>query len=301
MSHHWAILGKDVNGSIMTNNLYSYEELTLNQFNKNINKAYKENYQEDNLSYEACMKTLSDKENKEVSQWIMRQYFDSTKNKYDIWYKAEINEDNVLKYISNSRSNFPHTLHAVISQHKLNKQIISDLNRINDVEEVFHGPKNTMGDVTLKDIGKIIGDVTPTMANKISDKALEKFKKAYVLYTSYEFEKKFTDYVNNLVEELSSIYVDSFVNSESLNDALADLIAQEIVKQKDLEYISSKEFDFMESLFQDLKTETISSEEAEEIIIANYKSQNNKMSIFQYSISRIIHPGEKTGRKKKEE
>jgi hypothetical protein len=262
-----------------------------------VKKLEKESYVELKTSYEEAIKSVNQKETQEVSAWLMRQYF-SEKNKLDYWFSSDVTEENVLLYISNSKNGFPHTISAVIEQHKLNKALRHTLNMLQDSDDSEISPAiNMVGEATLKDIGAVVGNVTPTMVNKLTDKALEKYKRIYNIYHS-SMGPKFVKYYNNLVEDIADSFALAFQEEETLDDALASLVASEIIKVKDLEYISPRDFKILDALFAQSKTMLFS--DVEEMFITDYASGTRKILLFQYAVSRIVNPDEKSGRKKME-
>ncbi len=285
-------------------NLNKTEEYTYKEFFDKVKSFESEEYKEDRKTYNDSTKGIKQEELEQVSSWLMRQYYNPDKNKSDIWYSETVTKENVLLHISNEKNDFPHTLCGVIEQFKLNKSLRATLNNMyssgedNDVDDYYNQGVNRVGEVTLKDIGSSIGNVTPTMVNKITDKAVEKFKRIYGIYNS-SLGVKFVKYYDNLVEDIADSFALAFSEEESTDDAIASLIADNIVKQRDLEYLSPKDFIVLDEIFN--RAKTIEFSELEDIFINDYKSTKRKILLFHYAISRVINPDDKAGRKKVEE
>jgi len=271
------------------------EDLSIYDFSNKIKQFETEPIKEVDLPYRECIKGTSIQEQGEVASWLMRQYF-AEKNKNNFWYNPTVTKETVLHYISNRANEFPHTLSAVIEQHKLNKSlqtILSTYQYTDDLES--EAPINMVGESTLKDIGAVVGNVSPTMVNKLTDKALGKYKRVYDLYHS-SLGPKFDKYYNNLIDDLADSFASVFAEEETLEDALACLVADGVIKTKDLDYIGPVEFKKLDEIFAQSKVILFS--ELEEIFINDFKSVDRKISIFQYAMSRTINPDEKSGRKK---
>lgn len=286
------------------------QQITSEKINKSIEYSYynflskikqieKEEYKEERTSYEVAIKYLREEHLSELSSWVMRQYF-SEKNKNDFWYSQEPTEENVLKFINDERNLFPHTLNAVVEQFKLNKSLRQTLNLMVDSseKEPEESGVNMVGEVTLKDIGALVGNVSPTMVNKLTDKALEKTKRIFD-YLNGPHGSQFKKYYNNIVDEMADIFATSFSEEESLDDALASLLADGIIKQKDLEHLCPQDFMYLDNLF--LKSKKMLFSDIEEELINDFLSGERKNVLFQYCVSRIINPDEKSGRRKMSE
>lgn len=277
------------------NNIEEVEDLSVYDFSNKIKQFETEPIKELDLSYIECIKGTSSHEQGEIASWLMRQYF-AEKNKNNFWYNPTVTKETVLHYISKRTNEFPHTLSAVIEQHKLNKSLRSILGTYQYTDDLENeAPINMVGESTLKDIGAVVGNVSPTMVNKLTDKALGKYKRVYDLYHS-SLGPKFDKYYNNLIDDLADSFATVFVEEETLEDALACLVADGIIKTKDLDYIGPIEFKKLDAIFAQSKVILFS--ELEEIFINDFRSVNRKISIFQYAMSRTINPDEKSGRRK---
>ena len=287
----------------MQNTITNNTILTQYEFNTKIKQFESESYVEEHKSFHESIRGLSDKDKAEMASWLIRQYFNSEKNKDDFWF-SEANvptEETVLKFISDPSNKFPHTLAAATEQFKLNKGLRKTLNLLNDEEDIDNdGQKNMVGEMTLKDVGVHVGNVTPTMVNKLTDKALEKCKNFLGNYEDTEFGMRFKKFFSETLRTVGFIYYQTFLEEESLDEALASLVANEIIKSKDFQYISMKEFKDLEILFELTKELTL--EQFQNIMIEDfYNYKDKKYEMFQYSVSRVVNPDDKTGRKKTED
>lgn len=287
----------------MQDNINNNTILTQYEFNTKIKQLEAEPYAEERKSFHESVQGLTDKDKAEMSSWLIRQYFSPEKNQGNFWF-SETNiptEETVLKFISEPSNRFPHTLLAVAEQFKLNKSLRKTLNLLNDEEDIeLDTQKNMVGEMTLRDVGVHVGNVTPTMVNKLTDKALDKCKTFLGNYESVELGIKFKKFFNETLRTVSFIYYQVFLEEETLDEALANLLANDIIKSKDFQYISSKEFKELETLFSLSKEITL--EDFQKILIEDfYDYGNKKYETFQSSVSRVINPDDKTGRKKLDE
>lgn len=270
--------------------------------NTDNNPNFDSKYSEDNSSYYNIMKKIKNKEAEELSSWVYKNYFNEAKNENDIWYSSEVSKENVLKYISTSSNNFPHTLHAVVSQNRTNVQLRKSLALLKDddfnIASATERPKNLKSVSKLKEVSSKVGNVSPTMINKITEKALQKFKRIYEMMQDDD-EAKFSKFYENLVEEIAEKFATAFYEQESLEDALALLLANEEIKTKDLNNLFSYDFAVLDDIF--LKSKTLLFAELKEQFVDDFWSTNRKNNLFQYSISRIMNPENKCGRKKEDE
>lgn len=281
----------------------SYETHNLNDWNKTIKNKFKspDEYYEEKTPYETIIKKLKSNQINEISEWVLRQYFDEDKNKFDFWYVKNMNKENVLKYISDSKNLFPHTLHAVVMQFKLNQNLRKTLHLLTDddfnsIPET--GAKNLKSEEKLTDIAESIGGLSSTMINKITEKALQKFKRIYQIMESDE-EVKFSKFYENLVDDVAESFTNSFFEEDSLDEALASLLNDEIIKSKDLNNLLPMDFRMLDDLFTKGKEMVFSDIKTE--FVNDFWSTDRKNNLFQYSVSRFINPDNKSGRKKLDE
>jgi hypothetical protein len=108
----------------------------------------------------------------EFKQWILRQYFN---NPDKIWYNSTITQNNILEYISSIKT-FPQSAHNLVNLWKLKEGLKRHSKSKSEELPSVKETKYTVGDETLKNIGKEIGHVTPTMVTKFHDSAVGKLK-----------------------------------------------------------------------------------------------------------------------------
>lgn len=270
----------------------TYQDITIYNFEKQIEKAYKEQYIEKHESFETCLSLLNRKEKEDMVAWIMRQYFsDNQKNSF--WFNDKVTSENVLEFIHNKSNDFPHTLYAVIEQFKLKNQITKEISGFDDVSSVTEHV-NLIGEVSLMDIGKQLNGVSPTMINKITTKALEKFKKTYLLFENPKFKK----YYEDLIDEVADIYALGIIQEDSIDDFLAYLVSNDLMKTKDIEFLCEKELSQINNIIQNKSSYNFY--DIESIFINDFAKEMREFSMFQYSVSRIINPHDKSGRKANE-
>lgn len=131
---------------------------------------------------------MSPARKKDLSAWLIRQYFDSAKNATSAWYDPSVNEKNVLDYISDAGNKFPlspiqvedffrnmKSLQGMVKS----KQVSDDLDRMDDDEDGDSTPKvkyQTSDNAKLADVGAALGGVTKTTVNNIENSAFAKLQ-----------------------------------------------------------------------------------------------------------------------------
>ncbi len=182
-------------------------------------------------------------------------------------------------------------------QNKINKDLRKTLNLLKDLDFVVaeDSPKNLKATSTLNEVALEVGGLSPTMINKITDKALQKFKRIYELMQNDD-EAEFSKFYENLVDDIADCFATSFFEEETLEDAIARLLVNENIKSKDLNKLLPSDFVVLDNIF--LNSKNVEYAKLKEMFVDDFWSTKRKNNLFQYSISRIINPGSKRGRKK---
>src|SRR5690554_6773698 len=68
---------------------------------------------------------------KDFIAWTMRQYF---ANPNVPWYKEDVNEDNVLAFLSQPNNKFPHTPMSLVSLYKLKQSLQKSIGEVTNEE-----------------------------------------------------------------------------------------------------------------------------------------------------------------------
>ncbi len=231
-----------------------------------------------------------------LSEWLMRYYFNDGR-KDSAWYSADVNEDNVLAYISDPRSGFPLSPSDVCDDWAIKKSLKGDFAQI-DFDASTKPPKGkkeaiyNTGDVSLKDIGQELHGITAMMALKLETSGTAKMQ----LMTG-----KNRDGMEAAMERISEAH-------RVVGDAYATLLLSCNSVNAFLEAIK-KAYQITPLEMQDIKTNRelkmikfLMDQDATEIseyLRGDILKQNNRMKSFQTMVSKHLYPSKKRGRPKK--
>ena len=231
-----------------------------------------------------------------LSEWLMRYYFNDNR-KDSAWYSADVNEDNVLAYISDPRSGFPLSPSDVCDDWAIKKSLKGDFAQIDfdAVAKPVKGKKEAIyntGDVSLKDIGQELHGITAMMALKLETSGTAKMQ----LMTG-----KNRDGMEAAMERISEAH-------RVVGDAYATLLLSCNSVNAFLEAIK-KAYQITPLEMQDIKTNRelkmikfLMDQDATEIseyLRGDILKQNNRMKSFQTMVSKHLYPSKKRGRPKK--
>lgn len=236
----------------------------------------------------------------ELRAWLMRAYFNPTKHSRERYYRPDITRENVLEFISVSKSKFPQTPLAIVEVWSVLPSLREGLKSV--VADDDDTKENTAvyfkGEKTLASIGQAIGGVTPTMVNKISDTAILKMT-TMIKALSGEDErlaKMIDEKINQSILDAAEKLADGILQSDSIDSLLSYLMQlpefgnQEIV-------LDEIEKDCFVDLIEWAK-EGVTQVELEDVFLEDIKKPVNIFNVMQLLVSKNVFPPAKKGRPK---
>ena len=164
--------------------------------------------------------------------------------------------------------------------------------------------KYQTGDINLKDIGKEIGDITPTAVNQMQDKALEKIKPFGSPESDNDVFERGFEVDDEAWENAKIDAVDKYVQLLQASggdwDAFyAALKSQNIIAKSDIDILKAKEIPALETIMDYIREGETGV--AEEIILTDLDDavKENKPIVlrsFQNVLSAVFNPPAKKGR-----
>ena len=246
---------------------------------------------------------------KEFRSWLIRQYFSREKNLKNAWFDFSVNEDNVLAYISDCKSNFPLTpvkvvgmWNSICSFKKDYKSTQKDFDEyvLTEDKEVSVKPKKSPGpaEYTLEEIGKTLGGITATMINRLANSGMDKFKtltfdKPFGEMSDEEFilhEQGIQTYRVRAAEKYASALKQS---KGDLNTFFSYISSSMIMTEKEIALILPEEFDTI-VLLSALEEEGI-----REFLLDDIMRKRNSITSYQSMVAKEAFPTKKRGRPRK--
>lgn len=244
----------------------------------------------------------------EFAAWIMRQYFDPTKHKEKSWFDPSVTQDNVLEYISSTRGSklFPNSPRNLVNLWKIKQDLgaklgttVADLEAPEEPEPEpeEEKAKYQTGDVSLKDIGKELGGVTPTMINKLATSGAEKFSKLTGGKHPEDLDDEelegFLRKIQQARVEGAEQFADLLLAAPSVSKFLEGLAKAQILTPTDLKIISPEEVDGLDILRGKDKERIML------ILLQDIEDDDNLFKSYQSLVSKKVFPPGKRGRPKK--
>jgi hypothetical protein len=227
------------------------------------------------------------KNKKDFKNWIIKNYFsDSTKE----WYDASVDESNILEFISTAK-NFPQTPNSLVNLWRLKESFKKFANGREKAEDDKEA-KYCVGDETLKNIGKEIGDVTPTMVTKLHASAVNKIKFATHNKSLEQMDEDELDDLNlkifNARHEAAKDYVDILTtNKGKISDIVSKLIDNKFITKNEAELIEEDE------LVEILKLSNKSPKEISLTLYTDIEKDNNIFKTYQSVVSKKYYKNRK--------
>lgn len=241
--------------------------------------------------------------------WVMRQYFDPKKHGDKIWYDPSVTEKNVLEKVTQSSENglFPSSPKALSELWKLKGQLASSLGTMEaeeaklvaaDAKEAEPDKATYQtGEVSLKDIGKELGGVTPTMVNKLGASAMEKFRKVAGGKSLQDLNPQelegFLSKIQNARLEAVDEYVAALQSASSVNAFMHGLVKRQILTPTDLKIVQKQEISGLKILMKK------DPERVKLILLQDIQEDDNLFKSFQSVVSKKVFPPGKRGRPRK--
>lgn len=236
--------------------------------------------------------------------WLFRSYF-GPKNKGKRWFDPSVTPDNVLGMLT--KPNSPISPRGAVEVWKnmpaIKKGLSAadadrDLDAVADLQGGGHeGEKYTKGDATLKAMSRELGDVTPTMVNKIFGGGAEKIKKLTggmnpedmgdeelaVLSSKIDAARRET------AKDFAKLLRASRGNTKKFLDAL---VKSQVVTAGELGLLTDEEVGALTMLAG--KPEN----EIQQALLADIDQDDNVFKTFQNAVSKRVFPPGKRGRPK---
>lgn len=271
----------------------------LNIVKEEISKVLKE---ETNPIFDKVPKS----QREEFKAWIMRQYFNPTKHKKEVWFDSSVNQGNVLDYISSQKGSrlFPNSPANLVNLWKLKLDLgsklgtaVDDLEKSDEPEDEEEKAKYQTGDVTLKKVGEELGGVTPTMINKLASSGMEKFGKLFQGQHPEDLDDETLEKLLGTIKAARDTSADEFaqklVASKSVSNFLEALAKEQVLTPTDLKIIDPEEMEGLEIL------KGKSPDRIKLILLQDIEDDDNLFKTFQSYVSKKVFPPGKRGRPKK--
>lgn len=159
------------------------------------------------------------------------------------------------------------------------------------------------GEKTLKNIGLKIGNVTPTMVNRLFVNSMEKIKiltnNKPLEYFEIEEDRAFLDFISKIRLEACDEFINLF---EKVNYDIYDFLycvkRKQYITDIDIKLLNEKEiYNLVEIKFH---LENNNKSLARNILLSDIEKDDNINTIYQNIISKIAFPNRKRGRPRKD-
>lgn len=233
----------------------------------------------------------------QLSTWLVR-YFFSERKSHNKWWSAEVNEGNVLAYISQPNSNFPLSPKDVCDDWFLKKTLSNtDLTDF-DYEIETDKPKKikkeaiyNTGVASLKNIGHELHGITAMMALKLERSATDKLQSLAGTANYQEGLSACTDKIVAGERAIANEYA-KLLLSVKTSKAFLLLIKKNYqitgLEMKDIE--TKGEIDMIDLLLKQ-DAQSIS-----QYLRGDIMKSHNRMKSYQTMLSRYLYPGKQRGR-----
>jgi len=231
-----------------------------------------------------------------LSEWIMKYYFNSNR-KDAAWYNPRVNVDNVLAYISDTRSGFPLSPTDVCDDWAIKKSLKGDFDQIDFDAAVkpVKGKKEAIyntGDVSLKSIGNELHGITAMMALKLETSGTAKMQ--LMTGKNRDGMEAAMERIDQAHREVADAYATLLLSCSSVNAFLEAIKKAYQITPLEMEDIKTNRELKMIKFLMDQDAGDIADYLRGDII-----KQDNRMKSFQTMISKHLYPSKKRGRPKK--
>lgn len=229
--------------------------------------------------------------------WLMRAYFNPTKHARETYYRADVCKENVLEYISCSGNKFPQTPLSILGVWSVLPSLREGLKSVAGDDPVEKPAIYTKGEKTLSEIGGVIGGVTATMVNKISDGAV---LKVTAMCKALSGENKWLareaeEGIENAILNTAEVFADAVQKANTAQDALVIISGSGLVSPQDTLVADALELECLGELISQAK-DGAGQAELEDIFIEDMKKTVNIFNLAQLAVSRQVYPAAKRGR-----
>lgn len=233
----------------------------------------------------------------QLSTWLVR-YFFSERKSHNKWWSADVNESNVLAYISRPNSNFPLSPKDVCDDWFLKKSLsntdLTDFDYEVEVAKPKKAKKTSVyntGVSSLKNIGHELHGVTAMMALKIETSATNKLQS---LAGTSSYQEGLSACVDRIIEGENTVASEyaRLLSTVKTSKAFLSLIKKNYqitpLEMKDIE--TQGEIDMIDLLLKQDATSIA------QYLKGDIAKDNNRMKSYQTMLSRYMYPGKRRGR-----
>jgi len=170
--------------------------------------------------------------------------------------------------------------------------------------------KYQTGEVSLKIIGNKLGNITPTMVNRLFNSAHEKVKSLTyykpIKFLSQEEDDALETLIYSHREQAANEYVRLFREENfDIYDFIMRLNKLQYITDSELKLIDSEEIEnmtYLKILFQDVKlNKNECDKEVKDLLKEDLENEKNVFKLYQSMVSRVAFPDKKRGRPRKEQ
>jgi hypothetical protein len=237
--------------------------------------------------------------------WI-RKYFFRPDNSSKPWFHAGKNADNLLAFLSDPASTFPLSPRELVDDWYLKKSLKSSMKSLKDKEldsriaddEEEEKAKYQTGEKSLKDIGAVLGGVTPAMIQKIERSGMANFLKLVQGRNPAEMDEEEIDSILRAVDDARIATSHEF--AQNLKDARGNIkgFVQSLIKKgtlapTDVKLMSPREIETLVFLM------TKPVDQIAEYLRGDAMRDNNVVKSFQAAVAKKTFPAGKRGRPRK--
>ena len=250
---------------------------------------------------------------KNLTAWIMRQYFNPDLHSQARWYNDTVTAGNVLKFVSDPGNNFPLTPAEItdmfgciqsFKKHlkKSEKELIGpDLELLFQESAIKNKPglKYQTGEATLKEIGQTLGGLTPTMINKLGESGFDKIRSMTNNAPLYSLDEDSASELNRFITNCRTSTAIEYAShllkfKGQIKLFVEDLVKRRIMTPHDLKIIKDLEIESLVHLASEPQGRII------QILLLDIERDNNIFKSYQSAVSKLAFPERRRGRPKKD-
>lgn len=238
--------------------------------------------------------------------WI-RKYFFRPENSNKPWFRAGLEAENLLAFLSDPKSTFPLSPRDLVDDWYLKKSLKTSMkslkdkeldSRIADDEEDEEKAKYQTGEKSLKDIGSSLGDVTPAMIQKIERSGMANFLKLVQGRNPLDMDEEEIDElladVTKTREEVSREFAKELKDAKgNIKAFIQGLVKKGVLAPTDVKLMTPREVETLVFLM------TKPEDQVAEYLRGDAIRDNNVVKSFQAAVSKRIFPSGKRGRPRK--
>lgn len=242
------------------------------------------------------------KNKKKLCSWLIRQYFDESKHSDASWYDPNINEQNVLEYVSNASNNFPLTPRKILDMFRCMELFKTDpavfktpeIKRASAPLKTQSKPNKKLqyqkGEVLLSDIGKELGGLSNTMITRLSDSGVQKFRTLTNNTMISDMDSKQFNKMNEFIVDCRIYaalgYADALKKSKlsNIKDIFANLKSAKLITANDIKQVDDSEKQEI------LALQKLDQGDIVQALLKDISKDNNIFKSYQVAVSRKAFP-----------